>query len=151
MIDLDTTAGREERRPRKRIYLAVAAAVLSVAVAATAFTLYASSAGDKGLRLEVDTRSGTALQIRWNVEMDVPKPVTGDPLPMPWSTTLDAPEEFQLGVTLSAFSTDTDLVTCRIFLDGELVSENSRERAAICGYHPKVEQMVGEMLESETP
>ncbi|MFI7373382.1 hypothetical protein ACIBSW_25145 [Actinoplanes sp. NPDC049668] len=89
------------------------------------------------VRFEVETASGSALQIAWDIgpahigrKLGEPK---GEPFPTPWSTTVTVDDDQFLELAhIGAISSDTDKVTCRIFIEGDLVSEDAADRAAIC-------------------
>jgi hypothetical protein len=138
VIELDSTEDRKPQRPRTRIYLAVAAAVLVAAAAATALTV--SRSGGNQLRFEVETASGTALQIQWNIGIMAPETIKGasrgEAFPTPWSTTV-AVEEVEGTVALMVMSAATDEVTCRIIANGETVAEGSQDRVIGCVFDLK--------------
>ena len=132
VIDLDSPS---PRRTRSRLYLAIAAAVLVVA-GAGGFLVY--RAAQDTIRFEVETASGSALQIRWNAGIDQMDYVAGDPagepFPTPWSHTVQV-EDISEHAMLMVMSTDTDTVTCRVVANGETVKEVTATRAAGCPYN----------------
>jgi hypothetical protein len=134
VIELDTDESRKPRRPRAWLYLA--AIVLVAAVAGAAFLVHSS--GKDQLRFEVETRSGTALRITWNVDVETAERVKGAApgkgIPTPWSTTVTV-EKLDGTATLMAMSTEADVVTCRITANGETVAEGSRNRAMGCVFN----------------
>ncbi|MBB2941535.1 hypothetical protein FB565_001239 [Actinoplanes lutulentus] len=92
---------------------------------------------------------GTALQIKWDADMQASKPIVGkpdDPIPMPWSTSFTM-EKIEWGVTLTAISSDTDEVTCRILAGDQVIAERTEQRAAVCAYNPLFDQAMQEQLD----
>jgi len=134
VIEVDTEEGRESRRPR--VWLFLAAIVLVVAIVGVAVLVYTTRKDQ--LRFEVETRSGTALQITWNVGIEQVEQVKGATpgkgIPTPWSTTATV-KKLEGTATLMVRSADTDLVTCRIVANGETVAEGSQNRAMGCVFN----------------
>jgi hypothetical protein len=134
VIDLNTTdEPRPRRRSRLRIAIAAAAAVLLIAGVTTAYLVYQQRGTQ--VRFEVDSASGTALRVSWDIgitrfgltEGNLPK----GPFSTPWSTTVTA-DDYQGRATLTVMSTPTDEVTCRIIVEGEVLAEVTQARAVGC-------------------
>jgi hypothetical protein len=134
VIDLDgTDEPQPRRRSRIRIYVAAAVAALLVAGAATAYLVHRHSGTE--VRFEVESASGEALQIQWDIGIthfgrksgDRP----GDPFPTPWSETVMV-DDWEGIATLRARSSDAGEVTCRIVVEGDVVFELTRTRVTGC-------------------
>jgi hypothetical protein len=109
---------------RTRRFVAVSV-ILLVAAAAGAFSLFR----EQEIRFEVETRSGTAHRIQWNVA-GTPDAVGGT-VPTPWSTSVTT-NRFLGMVTLAALAAESDVVTCRITIGGAVVSESTANHATGC-------------------
>ncbi|GID91918.1 MmpS family transport accessory protein [Amorphoplanes digitatis] len=134
MIDLDAVEEQQPpRRSRVRVYIAAAVAVLLVAGGATAFLIHRYSGTQ--VRFEVETTSGTAIMVQWNVGISaIGSEHARRPdkyIVTPWSTTVTV-DDYQDAATLLVMSSDTDEVTCRIIVEGETVSELTHTRGAAC-------------------
>jgi hypothetical protein len=134
VIDVDATdEPQPRRRSRIRTYVAVAVAVLVVAGGATAYLVHRYSGTE--VRFEVESASGNARQIQWNIGHTHIGSKTGDrrgePFPTPWSTTVMV-DDWNGTATLMAKSSDTDDVTCRILVEGKVVSELTHSRVTGC-------------------
>ncbi|KUL42097.1 MmpS family transport accessory protein [Actinoplanes awajinensis] len=133
MIDLDSPfdAVPAPRRPRRRIYLAVGAAALVLAGAATAFAVTRPRADPPGVRFEAESASGKALTISWDV--GVKHVGRTKEVSTPWSTTVTGtPAELDAVKSMVVLSTADDEVTCRIIIDGAVVAEFTQPRVAAC-------------------
>lgn len=136
MIDIDSTKDHESRRIGRWAYVGLA--VLVAAVAAAAVIIVNTVAGGNEIRFEVETRSGTAVRISWDVGVEHRANYPGTPgetITTPWSSTVSVGELDQL-TSLKAMSADTDEVTCRIVVNGEVVAEAAQQRAVGCLYDP---------------
>jgi hypothetical protein len=133
MNDLGAGQPQPRRRFRVRTYVATAVALLLVAGGATAYLVHRYRGTQ--VRFEVETASGGAQRISWDIgtthvgrEGGDPR---GEPLPTPWSTTVTA-DDYRGIATLVAQSSETDEVTCRILVEGKVVAELTHVRAAGC-------------------
>jgi hypothetical protein len=133
MIDLEGAGQQPRRRLRLRTYVAAAVAVLLVAGGVTAYLVHRYRGTQ--VRFEVETASGGAQRLSWDIgtthigrESGDPR---GKPLSTPWSTTVTA-NDYRGIATLVAQSSETDEVTCRILVEGKVVAELTHVRAAGC-------------------
>ncbi|MEU4218973.1 hypothetical protein [Actinoplanes sp. NPDC026623] len=134
MIDLDATdEPQPRRRSRIRIYVAVAVAAVLVAGAATAYLVHRYAGTE--VRFEVESASGKARQIQWDIGIthfgrkSGNRP--GESFPTPWSQTVMV-DDWEGIATLRAMSTDADDVTCRIVVEGKVISELTHSRLTGC-------------------
>jgi hypothetical protein len=141
VTDLNAT---EESKPPKgsriRIYVAAAVAALLVVGGTTAYLVH--SLGGTELRFEVETASGGAHQIAWHIGPEqrglFNRTSMTKLVPTPWSATVTADDYPGDGGTfLVARSSATDELTCRIIVDGKVVSEATKVQFVGCSVGTK--------------
>ncbi|MEU4420795.1 MmpS family transport accessory protein [Actinoplanes sp. NPDC024001] len=114
-------------RPRR---LLITAAVLLFAGGATIVALHRFA--EHRVRLEVTTRSGAAGQIRWDAAGE--RGTEGGKLTTPWSAEVTV-GGLSAWVTLAALADKSDVVTCRITVDGTVAAEATADHATGCTAH----------------
>jgi len=112
---------------RRRTIIAAAAALILIGATAV---VWAWQSRQQQIRLEVDTRSGTASEITWYTGQ---QHRVGGSIPTPWAFTTTA-KGFGGLITVAAATTRNDEITCRIVIDGRTVAIETNTFVAACSH-----------------
>ena len=112
---------------RRRTIIAAAAALILLGTTAV---VWAWRSRQQQIRLEVDTRSGTASEITWYTGQ---QHRVGGRIPTPWAFTTTA-KGFGGLITVAAATARNDEITCRIVIDGKTVATETNTFAAACSH-----------------
>jgi hypothetical protein len=132
VTELESTVGEVHGRPRKKIVL-IAVGMAMVAVVGLAVVLIVRGGGYE-VRYEIETSSGNSNGILWSVDTShfdkkVPDSADGT-IATPWSKVVRFKDENQLAALATEVRSGT--ATCRIFVDGKKVAEDTSDGEATC-------------------
>jgi hypothetical protein len=111
---------------RRRTIIAAAAALILLSTA----VVWAWQSRQQQIRLEVDTRSGTASEITWYTGQ---QHRVGGSIATPWAFTTTA-KGFGGLITVAAATARNDEITCRIVIDGRTVATETNTFVAACSH-----------------
>jgi K+-transporting ATPase A subunit len=120
------TLSRRGTGGRRRTVIAAAAVLVLLGTTAV---VWAWQSGQQ-VRLEVDTRSGTASEITWYTGQ---QHRLGGRISTPWAITTTA-KGFGGLITVAAATARNDEITCRILIDGKTVAIDTNTFVAACSH-----------------